>query len=202
MNDRTFRTVLFYALLAVFLSTAAITFRSFLWPTPGLKDYQGKFVAILIVESVASIFAFWRQLNVKFSDPPKIDGSDWTYECIRQGDTYKHGGRCTIVVKKGILGWEFEINGQRLWDATYAEAGWVRRDFQTPYPWENTWGTFTNCDALRYGYSVLKEDKTIHGYGSAKVMKKVEGKVVLMEGHFYQLPPHDPFFGFQRYVRQ
>jgi hypothetical protein len=156
----------------------------------------------LIVEAAASILAFWKQLIANpFSDPPEVGGDDWEYECIKDGETYKHGGFCSIKVRKGILGWEFHIDGQRCWKAEMVNGEWVRKKFEAEYAWENSWGTFTGENALRYGYSVKVGEHLVQGYGSAVVKKNKDGKVVLMEGNFFQLPPHDPFYGFQRYRR-
>lgn len=204
MTKSSQQTTLFLVLLTIFLATAVIALMSIIGYFPNMDTttkqwmYKG-----LIAEAAASIFAFWKQLSGNpFSDPPNVDGDDWEYECIRDGETYKHGGTCSIKVKAAKLGWEFHIDGQRHWKAEMIDGQWVTKKFEAVYAWENAWGSFTGEDALRYGYSVKVGEHLIQGYGSAIIKKGKDGKIVLMEGNFFQLPPHDPFYGFQRYKRK
>jgi hypothetical protein len=201
MNERTFRTVLFCVLLSVFSATAILVLLSLGNWVQVDPEYKRWMFAILIVEVVASVLAFWKQLTgVAFLDPPDLNG-EWEYVCIKDDASYKHGGKCTITVKRAPFGWEFLIRGQRMWMAHKLDGEWRRQELEAPASWENTWGTFTGEDALRYAYSVKAGDSLVQGYGWASIRKDQQGKATLLEGNFYQLPPHDPFYGFQQYTR-
>ena len=127
MNKNAQQTTLFFVLLVVFLATAIIALLSLIGFFPNMdpktKDWM---YGSLIVEVAASIFAFWKQLTGNpFSEPPDVAGDDWEYECIKSGETYKHGGTCSIKVRPGPLGWEFQIDGQRHWKADMVDGQWA-----------------------------------------------------------------------------
>jgi len=201
MSDRAFKTILFLALLAVFCATTALLLLSLVNKVHIDEEYKHWMFSILIVESVGCVVAFWKQLAAStFEEPPDVAG-DWEYECIRDDGTYKHGGSCTIVVRKAPLGWEFLISGKRTWLARKLNGQWKTERLEAPASWENTWGTFTGHDSLRYAYSIKAGADLVQGYGWASITKNTDGQPALMEGNFFQLPPHDPFYGFQRYTR-
>jgi hypothetical protein len=203
MSDKTLRAVLFYTLLVVFCVTAILELASLAgWQIIHIDpDYKLKLFTLLIAEVIASIFAFWKQLSGnQFGDPPQVEGA-WEYECIKDDETYKHGGSCKIALKRASLGWEFTIQGKRTWMANKINGEWQRENLAAASSWENTWGTFTGNDALRYAYSINTKGNLVQGYGWATIAKDSEGRPNLMEGNFFQLPPHDPFYGFQRYWR-
>jgi len=202
MRDKEFRVILFWLFVAIFAATAILAVLSVPGWIPGVDHAtRDKLFEGLIVEVVASVFAFWKQLTGKaFSDPPEVGGA-WEYECIRDDETYKHGGTCQIEVKRGTFGWEFYLAGKRTWIAKRAEGEWDRKDLQAQLAWENTWGAFTGNDALRYAYSIKTQSHLVQGYGWASIKNDRGGVPVLMEGNFFQLPPHDPFYGFQRFRR-
>jgi hypothetical protein len=205
VSNKTFRAVLFYVLLSIFCATAVVEIAA-LWGIRKLPDdVQPKLFTLLITEVIASVFAFWKQINAKpFSDPPPINGR-WEYECIREDNTYKHGGFCSIEIRQERFGWEFRIGGKRTWVAKRKdgtkESDWERETLAAPSHWENTWGTFTGTDNMRYAYSVNSGGRVIQGYGWASIKFDDKGEPNVMEGNFFQLPPHDPFFGGQRYWR-
>lgn len=201
MSEKTLRAVLFYVLLTVFCVTAGIELASVAGKLKIDPTYQNKLFYILIVEAVASIFAFWKQLSgEKFKDPPDVDGA-WEYECIKDDETYKHGGECKIFVRRASFGWEFSIQGKRTWMANKVDGVWNKEMLAAASSWENTWGTFTGDDSLRYAYSINTKGTLVQGYGWASIAKDAKGKPNVMEGNFFQLPPHDPFYGFQKYWR-
>ena len=201
MGDKTFRAVLFCVLLFIFCATAAIVLLSLGEWIKIDPEYKRWLFTILIVEVLASMFAFWRQLTgAPFQDPPDVAG-EWEYECIREDETYKHGGTATITLTKAPFGWEFLIGGMRTWSANKINGEWHRVRVEAPASWKNAWGTFTGPDALRYAYSVQVGKVLVQGYGWALIKQDRNGKMVL-EGNFFQLPPHDPFYGFQRYTRK
>jgi hypothetical protein len=201
MNEKTLRAILFYVLIAVFCVSAGIDLASVAGKLSIDPEYKNKLFYVLIVEAIASIFAFWKQISGEhFSDPPEIDGV-WKYECIREDDTYKHGGVCEISLKRASFGWEFSIRGKRTWFAHKVNGAWETESLAAVSGWENTWGTFTGDDSLRYAYSINTKGTLVQGYGWATIGKDEGNKPNLMEGNFFQLPPHDPFYGYQRYWR-
>ena len=201
MKDSTFKTILFYAFLLIFLATAVLILLSLAGYLPGLDAaYKKALFTMLIVEVIAGIFGFWKSLTA-FSDPPDVSG-EWDYECTREGGERRHGGTCRIDVKKGPLGWEFTISGKRTWLARKVDGQWKPEELGVQFFWENTWGTFTGSDALRYAYSINVGGSLVQGYGWASIKRNGDKKPMVLEGNFYQLPPHDPFYGEQRYTRR
>lgn len=200
MKQDAFRTVLFWAFLLIFLATAALVLLSLVGRVQIDESYKKWMFSILIVEVVGCIIAFWKQLNVSFSDPPDIAG-EWEYECIREDASYKHGGNCAITLQKSSFGWEFSIHGQRTWMAQKKDENWEKKVLEAPYSWESSWGTFLSDNELRYGYSIQVGEVVIQGYGFLTIPNIKDKKPSSIEGNFYQLPPGNRFYGFEKYQR-
>lgn len=202
MSNKTFRAVLFYVLIAIFLASVTVTILGLIGGDRVHVDqlFLKTMMGALILEPVAAVIAFWKQLTGEhLEDPPDVSGK-WEYLCIREDDTYKHGGDCEIKIKKAAFGWEFSIQGKRRWMASKHDGVWKEEKLIAIASWNDTWGTFTGSDSLRYAYSVNIRGKVVNGYGWATIANQGTRPIV-MEGNFYQLPPHDPFYGYQIYWR-
>lgn len=202
MSNKTFRAILFYVLLAICLSSTVVTILDLIGYGHVDKTFLRTMMGVLIVELVAAALAFRKQLTGEhFDEPPQIEG-EWIYECLREDENYKHGVTCKIFITRAAFGWESVIKGERHWMAKRTDGTWVVEKLNAVAAWENTWGTFTGNDSLRYGYRVNVRGRWIDGYGSAVVDRDESDRPKTMRGNFYQLPPNDPFYGFQRYWRE
>jgi hypothetical protein len=201
MTNRDFKAVLFWVLIAIFVASAALTLMGLIGYGNISPTFLKAMFGALIAETATTIFAFWKKISGdSFEEPPDVGGT-WEYECIREDESYKHGGKCEIFVKKAQFGWEFSIRGERDWMAFKIDGEWKVEELNAAAAWKNTWGTFTGDDSLQYGYSVNIRGKIIEGYGSATIARDAGRRPKSMRGNFYQLPPHDPFYGFQKYWR-
>lgn len=197
-----FQSVLFYTFLVLFCITTIVELCAMIGIVHMEPDYEHKLFYAIVIEIAGAIVSLWKQIfDRPFIEPPMLDG-DWEYECIREDGTYKHGGVCRIFVERGSFGWEFTIQGTRLWKADGNGEQWDSREIlPAPLGWQSSWGTFTGNDSLRFEYTIQRAGAVIHGYGTVAVSKRQEEQATELLGNFYQLPPHDPFYGSQRFWR-
>jgi len=196
-----YKVILFVAFLLIFLATAVVVILSLIGVVSVDENYEKALFGALILEVIGCIITFWRQLNTSsFSNPPDISG-EWEYECIRDDLSYKNGGYCSITKNKSIYGWEFAMRGKRTWMANNKNGEWQKTILEAPYSWDSSWGTFFRDDKLKYGYSIQILGMVVQGYGFLNITSFQGKNPVIIEGNFYQLPPGNPFYGSEKYIR-
>jgi len=136
--------------------------------------------------------------------PPFLDiAGKWDYKCTPIDAKFREWGGTAIIHEEATrYGITWKLFGQRKWETHTNDAGeQVRRDLQTPFPWETNWGVITPEPAVRFGYRITTVEGIIEGYAYCDV-DKAKGAPTRMIGKFYQFSPFQPTHGRAEFTRR
>lgn len=119
----------------------------------------------------------------------------WKYRCTTSKED-QWGGRAFIELHVTPRAVTWKLTGHRTWE----KKGGTTTTLEPSLYWETEWGTITDSNTIRFGYTVTTDLGTIHAY-SHGVIKSVDGAPSVIDGKFFQLSPFEPKHGLVEFRR-
>lgn len=151
--------------------------------------------AILRVRGYDVFAGLLAKLGIKAVPKALNISGKWKYRCTASKDD-QWGGRAVIELRVTPRVVTWKLAGHRTWE----KKGGTTTTLDPSLYWETDWGTITDRNTIRFGYTVTADRGTIHGY-SHGVIKSVEGVPAAIDGKFFQLPPFEPKHGLLEFRR-
>jgi len=186
-------TAIAWVVIVAFALTFVVTILALCKVIKIRQGYLRLLFTKMILEVIAGgFYLFYTGLG---TFPTADISGEWKYRCTQHGQNYQHGGVCTITKEGAGFVPSYRITGQRLWTHrwTDADAGKIV-DYPSPLTWTSEWAAQTDQDSVKFIYTISTPTGTVRGFADGKLHAE-GGKVSLIFGSFYQLPPFEPLFG-------